>query len=95
MSPPTLLLLTRPECELCERMLEALHSLARRRALPAVMLRDVDSDPVLRRRYGMKIPVLLLEGSPVCSGSLDEQALIAALAAAERASQRAIPAGGD
>ena len=31
-------------------------------------LLDVDSDPELQRRYGLKIPVLLLDAVPVCSG---------------------------
>ena len=45
---------------------------------------DVDSDPLLQRRYGLKIPVLLLAGTPVCSGALDEQALREALRAIDR-----------
>ena len=80
----TLQLLTRPDCELCERMHRELERLALREALPPLTLLDVDSDPTLRRRYGLKIPVLLLGGSPVCAGRLDEQALREALRAVER-----------
>lgn len=72
-------LLTRTDCELCERMLLALEQLGRREPLPPLVLVDVDADPTLQRRYGMKIPVLLLAGSPVCSGALDEPALREAL----------------
>ncbi|NJO13696.1 MAG: glutaredoxin family protein [Gammaproteobacteria bacterium] len=32
---------------------------------------DVDSDAQLLRRYGLKVPVLLLDGEPVCHGRLD------------------------
>jgi hypothetical protein len=62
-------------------MLRSLEQFAHRQPLPPLALVDVDGDPLLRRRYGLKIPVLLLEGSPVCSGTLDEQALREALRA--------------
>lgn len=91
-----LVLLTRPECGLCAQMQAQLAALAARTALPPVQLLDVDSDPQLRRRYGLKIPVLLLAGSPVCSGRLDEAELLAALAghAAQAGPGRdALPAG--
>jgi hypothetical protein len=32
---------------------------------------DVDSDPVLQRRHGLDVPVLLLDGSVVCRHRLD------------------------
>lgn len=65
-------------------MLRALEQLAGREALPPLAVVDVDSDPLLQRRYGLKIPVLLLAGSPVCAGRLDEPALREALRALER-----------
>lgn len=65
-------------------MLHALEQFAQREPLPPLALVDVDSDPLLRRRYGLKIPVLLLAGSPVCSGALDEPALRAALRGVDR-----------
>jgi hypothetical protein len=71
-----LLLLTRPECDLCEQMLHELTVLGRRHKLPAIELRDVDSDPQLQRRYGLKIPVLLFDGVPVCSVRLDAGELL-------------------
>ncbi len=83
-APATLQLLSRPDCELCEHMLRALEQFARHEPLPPLAVVDVDSDPLLKRRYGLKIPVLLLEGSPVCSGALDEQALREALRAVNR-----------
>ena len=69
-------------------MLQALERLGRRLELPSLKLVDVDSDPLLQRRYGLKIPVLMLAGSPVCTGKLDEQALREALLALERAARR-------
>jgi glutaredoxin len=51
-----LTLYSRPECHLCEALLEALTPL-----LPEgveVVIVDVDSDIGLERRYGLRIPVL-------------------------------------
>jgi hypothetical protein len=80
-----LTLLMRPDCELCEQMAAALSALGRRVALPAVTMADVDEDPQAQRRYGLKIPVLLLDGTPVCRTRLDEMALLEALRARSRA----------
>lgn len=35
----------------------------------------MDSDPQLARRYGLEIPVLLLDGAKVCAVRLDEAEL--------------------
>ena len=74
-----LVLLTRPECGLCETMLQELEALRAEYPLPPIQLVDVDSDPELRRRYGLKIPVLMIEQVPICSVRLDRQELIRAL----------------
>lgn len=68
---PELTLLTRPECGLCEEMLADLRALGQRVSLPRLSIIDVDSDAQLQRRYGLKIPVLLLDEVPVCSLRLD------------------------
>ena len=73
---PRLTLLTRPECGLCEEMQHALRALAARVPLPQVAIVDVDSDPALSRRYGLKIPVLLLDSVPVCSHRFDAAELL-------------------
>ncbi len=78
-SARTLTLLTRAECGLCEDMLKELQALHARHELPAIRLLDVDSDPQLQRRYGLKIPVLLLDQVPVCSARLDPTELLRAL----------------
>jgi Glutaredoxin-like domain (DUF836) len=75
----SLTLLTRPECGLCEDMLHEIEALRARQALPPITLIDVDSEPALQRRYGLKIPVLLLDAVPVCSGRLDPAELLRAL----------------
>ena len=75
----TLTLLTRAECGLCEEMLNELQALGVRHVLPPLRLLDVDSDRELQRRYGMKIPVLLLNDAPVCTVRLDREELLRVL----------------
>jgi hypothetical protein len=48
-----------------------LAALGRREVLPPVTLVDVDTDPELLRRYGLQVPVLLLDGTVVCRHRLD------------------------
>ena len=74
---PRLTLLTREGCGLCEELLAELDTLrARQPAVPGVELVDVDSDPALHRRWGMKVPVLLLDGAMVCSVRLNTPELL-------------------
>jgi hypothetical protein len=53
-----------------------LAALAARVPLPPLELVDVDADPELQRRYGLKVPVLLWGTSPVCHYRLDEPELL-------------------
>ncbi len=55
-------------------MLAELEPWARQRGL-GIEVRDVDADPVMRRRFGYRIPVLCLAGEAVCHGTLDLGAL--------------------
>jgi hypothetical protein len=52
-------------------MLAELQILGRTTELPPIDVVDVDSDPVLLRRHGLDVPVLLLDGSVVCRHRLD------------------------
>ena len=61
----------RRDCQLCDEMLAELTALAARLPLPPLAVVDVDSDPQLQRRYGLDVPVLLLDGSVVCRHRLD------------------------
>jgi len=58
------------------RDLHELQRLQARYPLPALDLADVDADPLLRRRWGLKVPVLLLEGALVCQHRLDTAELL-------------------
>jgi predicted thioredoxin/glutaredoxin len=61
----------RQDCDLCDEMVAELQSLARKIRLPPVSIVDVDGDPELLRRYGLNVPVLLLDGTVVCKHRLD------------------------
>ena len=61
----------RHDCELCDEMVAELQDLATRMPLPPVEIADVDADPLLLRRYGLEVPVLLLDGTVVCKHRLD------------------------
>ena len=52
-------------------MVAELQDLATRMPLPPVEIADVDADPLLLRRYGLEVPVLLLDGTVVCKHRLD------------------------
>jgi hypothetical protein len=69
-----LALYTREGCHLCEELLAELAPWAAAHGA-VVELRDVDADPVVRRRYGLRIPVLLVDGEPAAYGRLDWDAL--------------------
>ena len=73
---PRLTLVQREGCELCETMARELQALARRHSLPPLELVDVDSDPLLVRRHGLDVPVLLLDGTVVCRHRLDAAELV-------------------
>jgi predicted thioredoxin/glutaredoxin len=65
-------------------MVSELQSLGRRMPLPPIDIVDVDSAPELVRRYGLNVPVLLLDGSVVCRHRLDEAELRRLLRDADR-----------
>ena len=74
--PGGLVVVSRDGCHLCEQMLEELAALERAAAVPPVTVIDVDSDPALVRQFGLKVPVLLLDGSVVCHYTLNSNELL-------------------
>jgi len=56
-------------------MLAELEALGREAALPPVEVVDVDANPELLRRYGLNVPVLLLDQTVVCRHRLDADEL--------------------
>jgi hypothetical protein len=71
----------RTGCELCEQMLTELERLSLHIELPPIEVVDVDSDTELNRRYGLNVPVLLLDGTVVCRHRLDAPELLRVLRA--------------
>ena len=70
------MVVSREGCGLCDDMLQALAVLEREQRLPPVTVVDVDADPELTLRYGLKVPVLLLDGSVICHYTLNSQELL-------------------
>jgi hypothetical protein len=68
-----LVLFHRPGCHLCEQMLAALY-VAYGDELE-VSLVNVDDDPALKERYGLRVPVLAGAGRELCEARLDEAAV--------------------
>lgn len=62
---------TREGCTLCDEFIAELSVI-----LPAFEVRDVDEDALARRRHGLKVPVLTCDGSVVCHGRLDRDAVL-------------------
>jgi predicted thioredoxin/glutaredoxin len=74
--PAGLVVLSREGCHLCEQMLVELAELERQELVATVQVVDVDSDPALARQYGLKVPVLLLDGSVICHYTLNSKELL-------------------
>ena len=75
MSAARLTVVQRRDCALCEEMLAQLTALGQRIPLPPIEVVDVDADPLLARRHGLDVPVLLLDGTVVCRHRLDRAEL--------------------
>lgn len=65
---------TRADCALCDEFIAELTQQLRH-SHERFEVRDVDADPEARRRFGLKLPVLTLDGSVVCHGRLDAAAI--------------------
>jgi len=76
MIPSGLVVLSREGCGLCQDMLHDLAELERAQSVPPVTVVDVDSDPELARQFGLKVPVLLIDGSVICHYTLNSKELL-------------------
>ncbi|HEY2205379.1 MAG TPA: glutaredoxin family protein [Pseudonocardia sp.] len=79
MSEPVTVL-TRRECSLCEKAVEAVRRICAESGL-GWDERDVDGDPELRAEYGDRIPVILIDGREHGYWAVEEDRFRAALAA--------------
>lgn len=71
-------LYVREGCHLCEQFLLelALDGLGPESGLQVL---DVDADAELAVRYGLRVPVLELDGQVICEGSYERQRVLTAL----------------
>lgn len=65
-----LVVYSRDDCALCEEMIAELGAWLAGRGL-TIEVRNVDADPATRARFGMKIPVLTLDGRLLCHGRFE------------------------
>lgn len=67
--PPDVRFYTKPGCSLCEKVVPVLEVLARE---GRIRLRkfDINEDDELQKRYGDRIPVIVVEGGPTLEGRL-------------------------
>jgi hypothetical protein len=75
---PTLTVYSRADCHLCDEMIEALRSLQGLFQFEIAVL-DVDAEPVLARRHGDQVPVLMHGGVELCHFRLEPEIVTAYL----------------
>ena len=67
---------SRPGCHLCDEMKAVVQRVVRTEQAPIQVEEiDISTDPELEARYGLEIPVLLVDGRKVAKYRIDEQAL--------------------
>ena len=69
-----LTLYSRPGCHLCDDMKVVVHRVARSIAITIEMV-DISADPQLEARYGLEIPVLLVDGKKAAKYRVTEEEL--------------------
>lgn len=78
MSVTGLELLVRTGCHICDEFLLEM-TLDHPTLLPGLVLRDVDGEPELAAEFGLRVPVLRLDGRVACEGRYDRDEVAAAL----------------
>ena len=73
-APVALTIYSRPGCHLCEEMKTVVARVARRVALTLDEI-DISTDPALEQRFGLEIPVLLVDGRKVAKYRVTETEL--------------------
>ena len=81
-----LTLYSRPGCHLCDEMKAVVRRVAKSLPLTPVTIIEVDisTDPALEERYGVEIPVLLVEGRKAAKYRIGEDELRRVLLGRER-----------
>ena len=73
--PHYLLLYMRRYCHLCEDMMEQLEEIRTTHGF-SVEQRDVDTNPLWKKEYGGRVPVLISGQTVICHYYLDRKALL-------------------
>lgn len=79
-----LTLYSRPGCHLCDEMKAVIDRVALRVPTNLEVI-NIDEDPALTERYGLEIPVLVVDGRKVAKYRIDEAALERTLRARTKA----------
>ncbi|NTV66101.1 MAG: glutaredoxin family protein [Chlorobaculum sp.] len=75
---PQVIIYGKPECCLCDQALEVLEEV--RKLVPfEIEKRDISGDADLVERYGLSIPVILIDGKMAFKHRIDKDRLIALL----------------
>ena len=73
---------SRPGCHLCEEMKAVVQTVVRREnASVTIDEIDISTDPALESRYGLEIPVLMVDGKKAAKYRVTEDAVTRMLAA--------------
>ena len=80
---PNLLIYSKPDCHLCNEMKTVVKHVAGSRAGVTVTEIDITTDPMLVDRYGLEIPVLMIDGRKVAKYRITEKELRRILERAE------------
>jgi len=75
MSLPTLQLMTRKACCLCEDAEAVLHALVDDGCCQVIIC-DVDAEPKWAARYGMDVPVVLINGDVCLQHRIERQSVL-------------------
>lgn len=71
---PRLTLYSKPACHLCDEMKQIIDAVSVRVPFSLEMV-DISSDPDLTARYGLEIPVLLINGKKAAKYRISEKEL--------------------
>jgi glutaredoxin len=72
---PRLTIYSKPDCHLCHEMKAAVQRALRDRSDIPLEEIDISSDPALLDRYGLEIPVLMIDGKKVAKYRITEAEL--------------------
>ncbi len=70
---PQWIVYSRPDCSLCEQLLEDLAQILSPAEAAQLQVVDISQDPRIERKYASRIPVLTADGDFVCAYRLDAE----------------------